>query len=37
MSREVIQIGLTASEINGVARRLCALLRDVDRGRIQSF
>jgi hypothetical protein len=34
---EVIQIGLTASEINGVARRLRALLRDVDRGRIQTF
>jgi hypothetical protein len=34
---DVIQIGLTASEINGVARRLRALLRDVDRGRIHTF
>jgi hypothetical protein len=34
---DVIQIGLTAGEINGVARRLRALLRDVDRGRIQTF
>jgi hypothetical protein len=34
---DVIQIGLTAHEINGVERRLLALLREIDRGWIQTF
>jgi hypothetical protein len=33
----IIQLGLTASEIDGVERRLVALLRDVDRGSIKTF
>jgi hypothetical protein len=34
---DIIQVGLTASEIDGVERRLLALLRDIDRGRIETF
>jgi hypothetical protein len=34
---DVIQLGLTANEIAAVARRLRDLLRDIDRGRIETF
>jgi hypothetical protein len=33
----IIQLGLTTAEIRGVQQRLRALLREVDRGRIQTF
>jgi hypothetical protein len=34
---DIIQVGLTTREIDGVERRLRALLRDIDRGRIETF
>jgi hypothetical protein len=34
---DLIQLGLTANEIGAVARRLRDLLRDIDRGRIETF
>jgi hypothetical protein len=35
--REVVQLGLTSAEIQGVHRRLEALLRQVDSGKIATF